>query len=83
LQAYQSYCFFSIFVDIDNFKINGIQSRRKDKVFKSIISYIENGASLRPVLRKDKMPSSQTFFIWLEQDENKSKQYVRATTTSR
>ena len=51
----------------------------KEKVFNSIISDIENGASLRSVLRKDKMPSSSTFFIWIEEDVNKSKQYVRAT----
>lgn len=51
----------------------------KDQIFKSIISYIENGASLRSVLRKDNMPSSSTFFIWIEEDIEKSKQYVRAT----
>jgi hypothetical protein len=51
----------------------------KESIFKSIISDIENGASLRCCLRKDKMPSSSTFFIWLEEDENKSKQYARAT----
>jgi len=51
----------------------------KNEIFNSIISDIENGASLRSALRKDKMPSSSTFFIWIEEDEVKSKQYTRAT----
>ena len=51
----------------------------KETIFQSILSQIEEGASLRSALRKDKMPSSSTFFIWLEEDETKSKQYVRAT----
>lgn len=51
----------------------------KQEIFNRIISDIENGASLRSVLRKDNMPSSSTFFIWIEEDEFKSKQYTRAT----
>lgn len=50
----------------------------KDKIFNSIISDIENGASLRSVLRKNDMPSSSTFFIWVDEDIQKSKQYERA-----
>lgn len=46
--------------------------------FQSIIEKIEQGNSLRSVLREDKMPSSQTFFKWIDQDEAKSKQYARA-----
>ncbi|AZB01281.1 hypothetical protein EG359_17405 [Chryseobacterium joostei] len=52
---------------------------RKDKIFKKIISEIaDKGKSLRAVLREKGMPSSSTFFIWLEDDESKSKQYARA-----
>lgn len=49
-----------------------------ESTFQSIIQKIEEGRSLRSVLREDKMPSSQTFFKWIEQDESKSKQYARA-----
>jgi hypothetical protein len=50
----------------------------KERIFKSIISEIENGASLRSVLRKDNMPSSSTFFIWVDENAEKSKQYERS-----
>lgn len=54
--------------------------QRKKKVFEKIITEIaDNGRSLRDVLKNDKgMPSSSTFFIWLE-DDLLSKQYARAT----
>lgn len=38
----------------------------------------EEGKSLRKVLLSKDMPSSQTFYIWLDEDEDKSKQYTRA-----
>ena len=50
----------------------------KDKVFKSILSEIEEGASLRSVLSKDGMPASITFYDWVEKDKEKSIQYARA-----
>ncbi len=52
----------------------------KDKTFKSILSEIEEGASLRSVLRKDGMPDSTTFYNWIDSDESKQKaiQYARA-----
>ena len=34
--------------------------------------------SLRKVLIQDGMPSSETFYKWLDADKNKSKQYARA-----
>jgi hypothetical protein len=49
-----------------------------ESIFKIIISEIENGASLRSCLRKDNRPSSSTFFIWIDEDIEKSKQYERA-----
>jgi hypothetical protein len=51
----------------------------KDKVFKIILSEIEEGASLRSVLSKDGMPNRKTFFEWLDKDEIKCNQYARAT----
>lgn len=50
----------------------------KEVVFNSIISDIENGASLRSCLRKENAPSSSTFFIWIDESEEKSKRYERA-----
>lgn len=50
----------------------------KEKTFKSILSEIEEGASLRSVLRREDMPSRYTFFEWLHNDEDKTNQYARA-----
>jgi len=49
-----------------------------EKVFKSIIEDIEQGYSLRQVLRNGDNPSSRTFFKWLDEDEIKVKQYAQA-----
>lgn len=48
-----------------------------DKLFDKIIVEIAEGASLISSL-KGKM-STQTFFVLLEEDDNKSKRYARAT----
>lgn len=53
-------------------------AEQKEQLFKSIFESIENGNSLRKALIENKL-SSSTFFIWLEEDEIKSKQYARAT----
>lgn len=50
----------------------------KEIVFKRILSEIEEGASLRSVLRREGMPNQNTFFEWLYNDEDKTKQYARA-----
>jgi hypothetical protein len=50
----------------------------KDKVFNSIISEIENGASLRSALRLNNNFSSSTFDAWIKEDEDKSNQYACA-----
>lgn len=39
---------------------------------------VVNGKSLRTVLKMDSMPDITTFYIWIEKDEEKSKQYARA-----
>ncbi len=53
-------------------------AEQKEDLFKAIFESIENGNSLRKALIENKL-SSSTFFIWLEEDEIKSKQYARAT----
>jgi hypothetical protein len=50
----------------------------KDKIFPLILSEIEEGASLRSILRRDDMPSRYTFFEWLHSDELKTNQYAKA-----
>lgn len=53
--------------------------KQKEEIFNKIISGIaDKGRSLRSILKDKGMPSVSTFFIWLEGDENKSKQYARA-----
>lgn len=54
----------------------------KDKietVFNSIIERIEIGESLRSILFDKEMPSTDTFYRWVDSDELKSKRYARAT----
>lgn len=50
----------------------------KEKVFALILQEIEEGASLRSILRRDEMPSRKTFFEWIDNDEKKVNQYARA-----
>lgn len=50
----------------------------KENIFNDIFQSIENGNSLRKSLIAAGI-SSSTFFIWIEEDETKSKQYARAT----
>ena len=49
-----------------------------EKVFDGIIEDIEHGYSLRTVLKNGDNPSSQTFYKWIDGDEDKSKRYTRA-----
>lgn len=51
----------------------------KKTIFPLILSEIEEGASLRSVLRREDMPGTTVFFEWLHNDEEKAKQYARAT----
>lgn len=54
-----------------------------DKEIKDIFDYvckeIESGRALRNVLKDENMPSTSTFYQWLENNEDKAKQYARAT----
>ena len=49
-----------------------------ETTFNSICEDIEQGYSLRTVLKNGDNPSSQTFYKWLDSDETKSKRYARA-----
>lgn len=51
---------------------------KKDECFDWIISEIESGKSLISALNTNGMPSTSTFYIWLEEDSEKSKRYARA-----
>lgn len=51
----------------------------KEKIFEEVLEYIEEGKSLRSILRNSDMPSSRTFFKWLDEDKDKVKRYARAT----
>ena len=50
----------------------------KETIFNTIFNLIENGKSLRYALKEVNL-SSSTFFIWIEEDNEKSKQYARVT----
>lgn len=50
----------------------------KEIVFHLILSEIEEGASLRSVLKRNDMPGTTIFFEWIHNDEDKAKQYARA-----
>ena len=49
-----------------------------EKIFSEVVNRIFNGESLRAILRDSHMPSSQTFYNWLDSDNDKSKRYARA-----
>lgn len=49
-----------------------------DECFDWIISEIESGKSLISALNTNGMPSTSTFYIWLDNEADKSKRYTRA-----
>ena len=51
---------------------------KKKEIFIDICLEITKGKSLRNILKEEGMPSTSTFFVWLAEDEEKSKQYARA-----
>lgn len=51
---------------------------KQKEVFDLILTEIENGRALRNVLKDENMPSTQTFYKWIDEDLEKSKQYARA-----
>ena len=52
--------------------------KEKEKLFDNICQEIENGRSLRSILRREDMPSSRTISKWLKEDDEKVKQYAYA-----
>jgi hypothetical protein len=53
----------------------------KEKIescFDYIISEMESGSSLRSALKTNGMPSSATFYNWLDESEERLKRYARA-----
>ena len=54
---------------------------RKDKCFNEILLRIREGETVRGILRDKSLPSTETFFKWLDNDEIKTKRYVRAINT--
>ena len=50
----------------------------KEKTFSIICDELEKGYSLRSILRREDMPSSRTFFKWVDEDKEKVKQYERS-----
>jgi len=50
-----------------------------EEVFNYVCLEIEKGRALRNVLKDDNMPSTSTFYQWLDSNEEKAKQYARAT----
>lgn len=50
-----------------------------EEVFNYVCEELEKGRALRNVLKDDKMPSTSTFYQWLDSNEEKAKQYARAT----
>lgn len=52
---------------------------KKEEVFSYIIEQIaDKGRPIRSILQDENTPSTITFFKWLEESEDKAKQYARA-----
>ena len=49
-----------------------------DLIFSEIIEDIENGSSLIGSLRKENRPTTETFYKWIDGNEDKTKRYARA-----
>lgn len=50
----------------------------KQALYNSILSEIEQGASLLSVLKKEGMPNRVTFFVWMKESEDNTNNYARA-----
>lgn len=51
----------------------------KNNIFKNIIfEMVVNGKSLRTILKMEGMPDITTFYVWIEEEPEKSKQYAQA-----
>jgi len=49
-----------------------------EKIFNTICTEIQNGKALRNILKEKDMPSTSTFYEWLDLYDTKAKQYARA-----
>ena len=49
-----------------------------ENTFKQILLSIEEGNSLRATLKRDSMPTSTTFYEWIDSDKQKALHYARA-----
>lgn len=49
-----------------------------ETIFEEICKRIEEGEAVRTILRDKGTPSTETFYKWVDADENKSKRYARA-----
>ena len=52
--------------------------KEKEKILNEVFERMAEGESLRSVLRSDNMPHANTFYEWIDDDEEKSEQYARA-----
>jgi hypothetical protein len=50
-----------------------------DNIFNYVCIEIEKGRALRNILKDENMPSTSTFYQWLDSNSDKAKQYARAT----
>lgn len=50
----------------------------KENTFNQILLSIEEGNSLRTTLKREGMPTSTTFYEWIDNDKEKSLHYARA-----
>ncbi len=50
----------------------------KEKIINTACDGIADGEAIRNILKGKDMPSSSTFFEWIEDDDIKAKQYARA-----
>ena len=51
--------------------------KQKEDIFNAIFKRIVNGEAIRNILKDKDMPEVSTFYVWLDSDEKKSKQYAR------
>jgi hypothetical protein len=51
----------------------------KENIFNEICDKIQKGRSLRSIIKDDGMPDLSTFYVWLKEDDEKSKHYAYAT----
>jgi hypothetical protein len=71
------FCIFGI--NFFTLVIMAYTDKQKESIFNHIFKEITNGRALRTILKVDEgMPDVTTFYAWLDESEEKSKQYVRA-----